>query len=288
MVGRATCGFRPILLPQPPMTSLLPDLSHVGRISECIGTLREVSSPVVMSVSEAIQGDRDAQSPGGLPLSGTGWRESLAAVVLPGSFNPLHTAHLHLLIEALRSVPRAAGSPPPVAALSLSVRTIDKAQPTGMALEDRAWTMYATLAATTLERCPVALLASHGLYLDQAIALRNAMPELNTDGLWFAIGHDKAVQIFDARYYDDRDTALEELFRLAGLLVTPRAGGTAADLLELMDLPGNRRFAGSVRPILFPSHLADVSSTAFRAGSLRTVALPAPVAAMIEARRCYG
>ena len=89
-------------------------------------------------------------------------------------------------------------------------------------------------------------------------------------------------------YYDDRDTALEELFRLAGLLVAPRAGGTAADLLELMDLPGNRRFAGSVRPILFPSHLADVSSTAFRAGSLRTVALPAPVAAMIEARRCYG
>ena len=36
-------------------------------------------------------------------------------------------------------------------------------------------------------------------------------------------GYDKVVQIFDPRYYDDRDAALDRLFALSSLLVAPRA-----------------------------------------------------------------
>ena len=298
------------------MPSLLPNQSHVGRLAECIGALQAATCPVVMSVGEALDsdwpawrmratsdkparrmratmedGNREARDPVGRSRVLPEWRQAPAAVVLPGSFNPLHMAHVTLLGEASRLLPQKPGSLPPVAALSLSVRTINKARATGMLLPDRAWTMHATLSAMRSPECAhhVALLASHGLYLDQAIALRNAMPGLHADGLWFAIGHDKACQIFDARYYDDRDAALQALFRLAGLLVAPRAGGTAADVQELMDLPENRRFAPRVRPISLPSCLADVSSTAYRAGvpTQGKPELPAPVVAMIEARRCY-
>ena len=271
------------------MNGPLPTVEQTARLADCISVLRNAISPVAVSVGEAIGSIKCSPDGGAVgqqlgPAKGD-WRNARTAVVLPGSFNPLHVAHMLLLVEASRAVPRDPGSPDPVAALSLSVHTIDKAQPSGMALSDRAWTMHASVEAAG--GTTVALLASHGLYLDQAIALHAAMPSLEPGGLWFAIGHDKAVQIFDARYYDDRDDALEALFRRAGLLVAPRAGGTAHDLRALTQRPENQRFADRVRPIAFPAAVADLSSSAVRAGQAGERVLPAPVAAMIAARRCY-
>jgi nicotinic acid mononucleotide adenylyltransferase len=158
-----------------------------------------------------------------------------------------------------------------------------------MALEDRAWTMHATLEPYVDLPGRVALIASHGLYLDQATALRSAMPRLDPSGLWFAIGHDKAVQIFDPRYYEDRDSALDALFTLAGLLVAPRSDATSDELLTLVRRPDNKRFADRVRPIALPPQVARLSSTAVRAGlTAGQSLLPSPVAAMIAARQCYA
>ena len=275
------------------MTTMLPTAAHTSRLSASLAWLRARSRPSVLAVNEALDFDLSVSEEGSefSPLrrgTGSEWRGARTAVVLPGSFNPLHVAHLMLLTAAARAVPRRDSAPPPVAALSLSVHTIDKAQPSGMALEDRAWTMCTSIASQAPSSFPaVALIASHGLYLDQASALHDAMPDLEPDGLWFAIGHDKAVQIFDARYYDDRDTALEALFERAGLLVAPRAGATSDDLGALTRHPDNRRFADRVRPIALPTAVAELSSTAIRSGHAAPSDLPAPVAAMINARRCY-
>ena len=273
---------------------LLPTAAQTSRLAACLAWLRLQSRPSVLTVNEALDSELSGygeRSETSLlrQRSGSEWRNAHTAVVLPGSFNPLHVAHLMLLTAAARAVPRRDTAIPLVAALSLSVHTIDKVQPSGMALEDRAWTMYTSIKSHSSASCPaVALIASHGLYLDQASALHDAMPDLQPDGLWFAIGHDKAVQIFDARYYDDRDTALEALFEGAGLLVAPRAGATSDDIGALTRHPDNRRFADRVRPITLPTDVSELSSTAIRSGSAAPGDLPGPVAAMVRARHCYG
>ena len=50
------------------------------------------------------------------------------------------------------------------------------------------------------------------------------MPAL--ERLVFLVGFDKIVQIFDPRYYDDREDALRQLFSVASFAVAP-AGGPA-------------------------------------------------------------
>ena len=254
------------------MVGTLPTDAQTSVIAGAIEELRRKRTPAVSCVHEVIGG------------AWQNWRDARTAVVLPGSFNPLHVAHLQLLEAAARAIRQPNGLPDPVQALSLSVNTIDKAQVTGMALHDRAWTMHAAISP----RGGLALLASHGLYLDQAFALRTAMPRLARDGLWFAIGYDKAVQIFDPRYYDDRDLSLQTLFDGAGLLVAPRAGADARDLGELMNRSENRQFSESVRPIELSAALSSLSSSAIRSGTASHRNLPPAVVAMIGERRCYN
>jgi nicotinic acid mononucleotide adenylyltransferase len=290
------------------MTSGLPSPSESARLTRALAILQQRTVPSVISVDEALSGNlgetlsggslvgsNPAESMGGAHVvsnamrpDATAWRSARSAVVLPGSFNPLHVAHVLLLEAAMHALPRGAMATDAVAALSLSVNTIDKAKPNGMALEDRAWTMRTTLAGSEGLVPSAALLASHGLYLDQATGLRAAMPRLGPDGLWFAIGHDKAVQIFDARYYTDRDASLEELFSRAGLLVAPRAGASTSDLNDLVGRPENRRFADRVRSIALPDLVSRLSSTAVRSGGVTSDVLPASVATMIAARQCYA
>ena len=106
------------------------------------------------------------------------------------------------------------------------------------------------------------LLFNRGLYVDQALAARTRWPDLDT--LLFLVGYDKIVQIFDPRYYDDRDAALQKLFRLASFLVAPRDDATADDFAALLSRPENRPFAARVRSLPLPSAVAAVSSTGLR------------------------
>ena len=98
--------------------------------------------------------------------------------------------------------------------------------------------------------------------MDQALAAHTRWPDLDT--LLFLVGYDKIVQIFDPRYYDDRDAALRKLFGLASFLVAPRDDATADDLAALLSRPENRPFAGRVRSLPLPSAVAAVSSTGLR------------------------
>lgn len=193
--------------------------------------------------------------PAAAPLVG-GDRVATARAVglFAGAFNPLTRAHV-----ALAEAARAAGDLD-VIAWTLAVVTVDKERVDRATLPDR----LAQVAAYSEGRAVDALVVvNRGLYVDQARALHRLMtPEAR---LAIVIGYDKVVQIFDPRYYADRDAALEELFAEADLLVAPRAGQGPRELELLLARPQNERFAASVRPISLAEEFAAESSTQVRA-----------------------
>lgn len=202
-----------------------------------------------------------------------------AVAVLSGSFNPLTRGHL-ALGEAADS-----HSLGPVL-FALSTHTIDKAVVEGAVLEDRLLVL-SQHGERTANRL-VGLL-NRGLYVDQAELLQESLPDLHR--LTFLVGFDKIVQIFDPRYYRDREPALERLFGLASFAVAPRAGADRADLARLLEAPENRRFAAGVSFLEVDPALAGISSSAIRAALARGERAPAELApeslAFIEATGCY-
>jgi hypothetical protein len=167
------------------------------------------------------------------------------------------------------------------AAFVLSARTVDKERVSGLWLEDRLWLLC---AATRGGEGPSVVVANRGLYYEQAVALRALCPRL--EALTFVTGYDKIVQIFDPRYYVDRDTALDQLFSLADFLVAPRGAATERDLATLLDQPQNRVHASRVKTLRLSDELANVSSTRARSdGDLGDVS--PEVAAFVTASGCY-
>jgi hypothetical protein len=117
-----------------------------------------------------------------------------------------------------------------------------------------------------------------------AAAARAAFPEVGA--IRFIVGFDKARQIFDPRYYADRDVALRTLFGAIELLVAPRAGAGGDELGALLDrtvraLPFDPVFAGASSTVVREAlrdgrpvdHLVPPETLAF-VGELAPYALP--------------
>jgi nicotinamide-nucleotide adenylyltransferase len=142
---------------------------------------------------------------------------------------------------------------------ALSRHTVDKEGRQRPTDADRALAIGAWLQGR--ERHGL-MLFNRGLYADQAIAARAAFPEVGA--IRFIVGFDKARQIFDPRYYADRDVALRTLFGAIELLVAPRAGAGGDELGALLDRTENRPFRDSVRALPFDPVFAGASSTVVR------------------------
>jgi nicotinate-nucleotide adenylyltransferase len=210
------------------------------------------------------------------PRAGLGARVG----VLPGSFDPLTAAHAALARAALRH-----GGLSSLLFL-LNVYVVDKADTAQAALADRALVLLRHVARRP--RCGVAV-CNRGLYVEEAEALAPLVPA--GAELWFVVGHDKIEQIFDPRYYADRDAALDRLFALAGLLVAPRGRAGRAALTALLARPENARYRGRVRPLPLPRAYREESATALRAAlaagaDVRRRLAPA-AAAFVAATGCY-
>jgi nicotinamide-nucleotide adenylyltransferase len=228
----------------------------------------------------------DALDPGGPPAARVLWPpgdppSAGRAGVLAGSFNPPTLAHTALLEHARHEQGVAH------AWFLLSKHIVDKERVTGVIMEDRL--LLLTLIAQSRAGFGV-VLTNRGLYVDQALALRSVLgPAVE---IIFVVGYDKIVQIFDPRYYTDREAALAQLFALASFLAAPRAGYTLDDLQHFLSRPENRRFAEGVRPLGFEQSLLTVSSTQVRAlvaagGDYRPY-VPREVAAFIEETGAYA
>jgi nicotinic acid mononucleotide adenylyltransferase len=221
--------------------------------------------------------------PDGPPLARAlpgGGRSPTRLAVLAGSFNPLTYAHTELAERACRD-----GDVDGVA-FALSVRTVNKEHVTGAALEDRLIALELAIDETVEHGV---VLFNRGLYVDQAQAMLATWPSL--DDLAFIVGFDKVVQIFDARYYPDRDAALDRLFALARLLVAPRADQGLDALDELCQRSENRRYAGKVRWLPLPTEFTDLSSTQVReqaALGAAVTGVPRATRALLAETNVYG
>ncbi len=174
-------------------------------------------------------------------------------LLLPGAFNPPTIAHLALAQESLRATPGAH------VYFALGTAIINKESTERASLLDRL--LLLDQIARRIGHLGV-LLTNRGLYVDQAAAARASFPHV-TD-LFFIVGFDKIVQIFDAHYYQDRDAALRQLFSLARLLVVPRARYEAADLSALMNRAENQPFQAFIRLLPFPADYRDIASSQIR------------------------
>jgi nicotinamide-nucleotide adenylyltransferase len=220
-------------------------------------------------------------------VCGEGSATARRLVALAGSFNPPHVAHLALLRAGIAAAGADAG------VFVLSARTVDKESVSGMLLEDRLWLLCRLVAdeAGRDETSRIGVVATNkGLYVDQAEALARLAPRAGR--IVFVTGFDKIVQIFDPRYYVDRDRDLDRLFELATFLVAPRDASTPEDLAALLGRPVNRRYAAGVEPLALDPDLVRVSSTdaraAYAAGPGPTGIVPPLVERFVRATGCYA
>ena len=173
--------------------------------------------------------------------------------ILCGSFNPLTLAHTELAERALTTFALDA------VFFTLAKVTVDKEQITGMSLEDRL--LLLSLFAERHDKMGVAL-ANRGLYFEQAQAFRTLFGE--ESALYFLVGMDKLLQIFDPRYYQDRDAALQQLFAISSLIVANRGDMDEVNFSQLLDRPENRRFRSHVQFFTLAAAVTDLSATALR------------------------
>ena len=173
--------------------------------------------------------------------------------VLCGSFNPLTLAHVVLAQHACRAFHLDQ------LLYTVAKVTVDKERVTGMGLEDRL--LLLLLHVERQQHLGVALV-NRGLYFEQAQAFQSLFD--TRVELFFIVGMDKLVQILDARYYQDRAAALEQLFALTSLVVANRGDMARRAFDELLQRPDNQPYRDAIHFLPLPESVVDLSSTAIR------------------------
>jgi nicotinic acid mononucleotide adenylyltransferase len=202
-------------------------------------------------------------------------------IVFPGSFDPPTTAHLALLKQAWQ-FSREHG--PMHVYAAISKHTTDKEGVQRPLLLDRVL-LLETVLHHRLRHTGI-LLFNRGLYVEQAEAVHSAFPQVTQ--LFFLVGFDKIVQIFDPRYYTHRDHALHELFALAEFLVAPRGKAGSAALKQLLNQSENRQFAGHIHELPLSAAYRDISSTRIRQSpTAHEQEVPAEVMRFIRETHAY-
>jgi nicotinic acid mononucleotide adenylyltransferase len=191
--------------------------------------------------------------------------------LLAGSFDPMTVAHaalaealgtdLTLLVWSPATLPKEAGpGGPPSPAL---LEPEDVLASLLSWCEPRLWARAA--------------ISSHGLLADQVEAAAVSFPRSR---LVLGMGFDKLRQLFDRRWYEDRDDVLDRLFDRAEVAVAARAGD-APD-----PAAGEPRWSGRISAVRLPPDVAAVSSRtvrdAVRAGEDVSASVPPEVLSFVR------
>ena len=172
--------------------------------------------------------------------------------LVPGSFDPVTVAHAAL----------AGALGTEVTLLVYSPATLPKQRGPGgdphPPLLDEEARLASLLAWSDAHPGTAVAVSSHGLLADQAAAAAAVFPRAR---LLFGVGSDKVLQLFDRRWYEDRDADLDRLFSRAEVVYAVRAGDE--DRLQAC-LKDNVRWSSRLRPLDLPPEVAGVSSRAVR------------------------
>lgn len=193
---------------------------------------------------------RTAEQPTLLIEEDTGVPQRVA--FLSGSFDPLTLGHTTLA--------EAAAERADLVVLMYSVRTLPKEGdlvPPLLSEEERL-----DIVSTWCERHPgiVPGVCSHGLLSNQADAVRGCFPGARP---LIVLGSDKALQLLDPKWYEDRDSELGALFKQSDVLYAARTGeeGRVEEALALRE---NSRWRRHFTQIEIPSTVAAISARKVR------------------------
>jgi nicotinic acid mononucleotide adenylyltransferase len=200
--------------------------------------------------------------------------------ILSGSFDPPTEVHQELAARAATSFQLDR------VFFTLARVIVDKEDARGLCAEDRL------LLLSTMAEKPggVSVAAvNRGLYFEQVDAFRNWAGRRAK--LFVIVGMDKVLQIFDSRYYKDRDRALNSLFAEAQLIPAGRGSLQEEDLGRLLDRPENRPYRDRIYFMAMPDRWRDLSSSKLREkiGSRQFPQreLPQIVREFVKATGCY-
>ena len=176
--------------------------------------------------------------------------------VLDASFNPFTLAHKALVHHAQDAFNFDE------IVLLLAKTNVDKAL-FGADLGQRLAMMvnYAD-SDTRLGTCLSIAGCSHARFIDKAHALRAHF--LHDTQIYFLVGHDTLIRIFDPRYYTDMPAELEVLFSLCHIVSANRENPSQEVFHRFMTRPECVPFANCVHPLLLPPSFGNISSTEVR------------------------
>ena len=170
--------------------------------------------------------------------------------VLDASFNPLTSAHEALAHYAQKSF----GFDEQV--LLLAKTNVDK-DLFGASLSQRL-IMMRSFAGSELSVAG----CSHARFVDKAQALCDALPPKTQ--IYFIVGHDTLIRIFEPRYYTDMPAELRTLFSLCHIISANRADQGEDAFNTFVKRPECAPFAGRVHSLYLPPSFGDISSSEVR------------------------
>ncbi|MCS7263574.1 MAG: nicotinate-nicotinamide nucleotide adenylyltransferase [Armatimonadetes bacterium] len=174
--------------------------------------------------------------------------------VFSGSFNPPTVAHVKLCQKAQKHLGLDE------ILLLLAIVNLDKTQ-FDFSLEERLEMMLAV--AQEQPNWSVAL-CSHGRFVEKAQAVKDAYPD--DTKVWFIVGYDTLVRIFERRFYLDRpmEEALVQFFELAHIAVFPRGEADETRICAFLRQAEVQPFAQKIDVLPTEPSLLFVSSTFVR------------------------
>ncbi len=180
------------------------------------------------------------------------WGQRLG--VFSGSFNPPTIAHVRLCEQAERDLGLDE------ILWLMAVVNVDKSF-FGFPLTER----LAMMTAVAQERPNWSVAAcSHGRFFEKAQAVAEAYP--TGTQIWFLVGYDTLVRIFEPRFYPDlpMTEALRRFFVLARLAVMPRGDTDETAVRQFLQRPEVQPFADRITVLPLDLSIRWVSSTMVR------------------------
>lgn len=172
--------------------------------------------------------------------------------VLSASFNPLTTAHAHMLEVANAQFHFDEWL------LLIALANVDKPIE-GYSIADRvafleAWA--ATRPQTSIALC------SHGRFVEKIEAIRK---DYGAEAkIYFIVGYDTLVRLFDSKYYADMPAELVMLFAQCEFIATNRAEASVATVQAFIERLEIQPFAAQIHVVALDEPAAGISATQVR------------------------